>query len=206
MVNKMETKLDKVKTTITISLGTKNRLRALKGSASYEGYINYLLRKDERKTYSQSITSNSYITISDNTIDVNLMERKTAVYSFEEYKTVFSYNRFNKSNNFQFDIKIDKVTKTGESTELPTFFFEIKDKINTNKKNDLLTAEYRIYFELLSQAIKNEIEPQFKHHGTFEDYFSWKEELRILGLPDSSFNEDILQKLENFKRGQHYYD
>ncbi len=35
--------LDKIKSSITISLGTKNRLRKEKGSMSYEEYINYLL-------------------------------------------------------------------------------------------------------------------------------------------------------------------
>lgn len=41
--------LDKIKTTITISMGMKNRLRKYKGGASYEQYIGYLLRKVDPK-------------------------------------------------------------------------------------------------------------------------------------------------------------
>ena len=36
--------LDRIKSTITISLGLKNRLREAKGGASYEVFIAHLLR------------------------------------------------------------------------------------------------------------------------------------------------------------------
>ena len=36
--------LDQIKSTITISLGTKNRIRQMKGGQSYEEFINHLIR------------------------------------------------------------------------------------------------------------------------------------------------------------------
>ncbi len=55
----MNTELDRIKSTITISLGTKNRLRELKGSQSYENFINYLLRTRNEVVHGVGIISNS---------------------------------------------------------------------------------------------------------------------------------------------------
>jgi len=97
----MYTELDKVKSTITISLGLKNRLRDAKGSDSYEAYIAKLLRmKNEYK---------------DNYIELQKFQRKEKVYSFDDKKVIFSYNKYNRSENFVFDIKITNIRQDGKN-------------------------------------------------------------------------------------------
>jgi hypothetical protein len=186
----MKSELDKVKSTITISLGTKNRLRKLKASMSYEEYINYLLRQAQAEPKET------------NYIELQQIKRKTGVYSFEKYKIIFSYNQYSKSENFQFDITIDNVREDGNPVDLQKFL-EAGSK-NTNK--DMKWIEFKLYFELLTEAIKQEIEPLFKHNGRFEDYFSWQQEFKVLNLPEKAFEEDVMQKLNNYRHGLSYDD
>ena len=70
----MNSELDRIKSTITISLGTKNRLRRIKGSESYEEYINYLIRLRNRA-----------VNKVDNLIEIQKFVRKKGMYSFEGY-------------------------------------------------------------------------------------------------------------------------
>ena len=179
--------LDKIKSTITISLGAKNRLRKLKGSQSYEDYINYLVRLRNQTMY-----------VSENRIEIQRSKRTKGIYSFENFKILFSYNRFNNSANFIFDIKIETIRENGQKVPLKNFIRPIWQKTNM----DLLTISYKTYFELLSIAIQNEIEPLFKHNGRFEDYFSWEEEFKILNLGNKSFEEDVMDKLKDYGNRQ----
>lgn len=183
---KMNSELDRIKSTITISLGTKNRLRKDKGSKSYEDYINYLMRLRNQK-----------INKADNLIELQKFQRKKGLYSFENYKILFSYNQFNNSPNFIFDIKIELVRENGNRIEFKRFIKETSSNTNT----DILTTEYKTYFELLKTAIRNEVEPLFRHNGRIEDHFSWKEEFKLLNLSDKSFEEDVMEKLNNYKSG-----
>lgn len=176
--------LDKIKTTITISLGTKNRLRKNKGSNSYEKYINYLIRLRDQ-------TSNG-----ENLIELQKFIRKQAIYSIEQYKILFEYNRFNNSPNFIFDIKINIIREAGKIITLKEFF------ANFSPEHDLAYKEYALYFRLLETAIQNEIEPLFKHNGRFEDHFSWQNEYKLLNLSEKSFEEDVMDKLKSYKYGE----
>jgi hypothetical protein len=174
----MNTELDKVKSTITISLGLKNRLRDIKGGASYEEYIAQLLRMRNE------------IAHKDNYIELQKFERREIVYSFEDYKVIFSYNKYNQSPNFIFDIQINNIRQDGK-------------KIPDLKYNDAQSG-YRLYFELLTLAIQNDIEPLFKHKSRFEDYYSWQKEFERLGLSTKAFDNDVMEKLNDFKSGVHY--
>ena len=176
----MKSELDRIKSTITISLGAKNRLRKLKGSQSYEEFINHLIR-----------LRNQTAPKSDNLIEIQKFQRKKGIYSFENYKILFSYNQFNNSPNFIFDIQINTIRENGK-----------KISFNDFKRKNPLTIEYKIYFELLKTAIQNEIEPLFRHKGRFEDYFSWEREFRILNISKKSFEEDVMDKLNNYNYGQ----
>ena len=187
-VKMKNTELDRIKTTITISLGAKNLLRALKGSMSYEDYIKLLLRKDSTK----EIKSDTYI-------ELQKFERVRAVYSEREYKIVFSYNKCNHSENFHFDISIDELRHKGAITSFDKY-------LNLNAKKNKLSLEYQTYFKLLEIAIQKEIDPLFKHKGRIEDQYSWENEFRILNLPKKSLEEDIVSKLNYFKGGYHYND
>lgn len=176
----MNTELDKVKSTITISLGLKNRLRDAKGSASYEDYIGQLLRMRNE------------IAHKDNYIELQKFERKEKVYSFDDMKVVFLYNKYNQSANFIFDIQIKNIRQEG------------KNIVSIAFGNDELRSGYKLYFELLTLAIQTELEPLFKHNGRFEDYYSWQKEFERLGLSSKAFENDVMEKLDEFKNGVHY--
>jgi len=175
----MKSELDRIKSTITISLGAKNRLRKLKGSQSYEEFINYLIRLRNQPAHK-----------SDNLIEIQKFQRKNGIYSFENYKILFSYNHFNNSPNFIFDIQINTIRENGK-----------KISFNNFKRKKPLIIEYKIYFELLKTAIQNEIEPLFRHKGRFEDYFLWEQEFRMLNISKKSFEEDVMDKLNNYEQG-----
>ena len=181
--------LDKIKSTITISLGAKNRLRKLKGSQSYEDYINYLVRLRKQTMY-----------VSENRIEIQRFKRTKGIYSFGHCKILFSYNQFNHSPNFIFDIKIETIRVNGKKVNWNYFIRRIATH------TDLLIEEYQIYFELLSIAIQNEIESLFMHKGRFEDYFSWEEEFKILNLGNKSFEEDVMDKLNNYKNKEKAFE
>ncbi len=173
----MNTELDSVKSTITISLGLKNRLREIKGSISYEEFISQLLReKNELANKS-------------NYIELQKFKRKERVYSFDEFKVVFSYNEYNRSSNFIFDIQINNIRQEGNNIMSISF------------GNDELRAGYKLYFELLSLAIQTEIESLFKHNGRIEDYYSWRKEFELLGISAKAFENDVMEKLNDFKNG-----
>jgi len=176
----MNSKLDRIKSTITISLGTKNRLRKLKGSESYEEFINYLMR-----------LRNQTVHKADNLIELQKFNRKKGIYSDGEYKIVFSYNGYNQSQNFWFDIAVDQVRKKGRKVDLITYNKEISSR--TNK--DRIQIMYKTYFQLLETAIQKEIEHLFRHKGRFEDYWSWEQEFKTLNLPMKSFKEDVMDRL-----------
>ena len=176
----MNTELDKVKSTITVSLGLKNRLRDAKGSASYEDYIGQLLR------------IRNEIAHKDNYIELQKFERREKVYSFNDMKVVFSYNKYNQSTNFIFDIQIKNIRQEGQNI------------ISIAFGNDELQSGYKLYFELLTLAIQTELEPLFKHKGRFEDYGLWQKEFGLLGLSKKSFENDVMEKLNEYKSGVHF--
>ena len=176
----MNTELDKIKSTITISLGLKNRLRDVKGSSSYEEYIAQLLRM--RNEIAQN---NDYI-------ELQKFQRREKVYSFNNLKIIFLYNKYNQSPNFVFDIQVSNIRQDGQNI------------ISVSYGNDELQSGYKLYFELLTLAIQTEIEPLFKHKGRFEDHYSWKKEFERLGLSTKAFETDVMEKLNEFKNGVHF--
>jgi hypothetical protein len=176
----MNTELDKVKSTITISLGLKNRLRDAKGSSSYEDFIGQMLR------------SRNELAHNDNYIELQKFQRREKVYSFADLKVIFSYNKYNQSPNFVFDIQVGNIRQDGQNI------------LSINFGNDELQSGYKLYFELLTLAIQTELEPLFKHKGRFEDYYLWQKEFELLNLPKKAFENDIMEKLNDFKSGVHF--
>lgn len=190
----MKTQLDKVKSTITISLGTKNRLRNLKGPNSYEQFINYLIRTHQDKNESSTNA---------NMLELQKFERKKGLITKNQFSILFSYNKYTNSNSYFFDIELENITYKGQKSTLTEFF-----KSLNNKQIFIynIADEYKLHFQMLEQAINQEIEPQFKHNGTVLDYFKWKQEFKILNLPAKSFNEDIMEKLNNIDKNIQLYD
>lgn len=188
----MKSHLDNIKSTITISLGLKNRLREMKGSFSYEEYIAQLIR------YIKTATEENGLKKSGNYTEIVKYNRKTDVYSLEDFKIVFSYNEFINTSIFRFDIGIDYVRDKGKKISKQDFIKKIKNKDNSLKWN------YELYFNLLITCIKRDIEPMFKHKGRIEDYYNWKKEFNSLGLGRTSYEEDVMEKLEDYERGEYF--
>ncbi len=184
----MITELDKIRSSITISLGAKNRLRKEKGNMSYEDYINYLLLSKEQT-----------VVKSENTIEIQQFSRLSATYFFEKYAITFKYNKHNNSTNHVFDIQIKTIRLEGKKIPAKKFF-------RNSNKLDILKKQYKIYFELLQHAIKKDTHSQFKHKGRFEDYFLWQEEFKKLNLSKRAFEEDVMEKLENYQEGIDAFD
>jgi hypothetical protein len=181
----MGSNLDKIKTTITLSLGTKNRLRDLKGSQSYEEFINYLMRQRNKLAHKN-----------ENQIEIQEFNRTKGICSFGRFKVLFSYNKPNNSLSHIFDIKIESIRDAGSLIS----FQEFVNKYSAGKWGYSLKTEYEAYFQLLITIIHKEIDTLFKHNGRFEDYYSWAEEFKNLGLSEKSYQEDVLEKLEDFNR------
>ena len=169
--------LDQIKTTITITLGLKNRLRDQKGSGSYEDYIAYLLRMRNSVAH-------------ENVIELQKYDRIQLVHTIKDHRIVFSCNKFNDSQNFIFDIHIDIIRDPNVGKKISIHEF-IPGEGN----------HYDLYFDLLSFAIQKEIEPLFKHKGRFEDHYLWKKEFELLGLPERAFQNDVMDKLTDFENG-----
>ena len=179
-------KLDKIKSSMTVSLGLKNRLRKLKGSSSYEKFISQLIRERNALVHGS------------NYIELNEFNRKERVFRYFDFMIVYSYNEFNKSSSHIFDVTIKKVRKNGKSINLKSFFNQYKIK------KDLLSRKYQLYFQIIEEIIREDIEPLFKHNGRFEDYFSWEKEFKLLGL--KSFEEDVMIPLRNMSKEVDIFD
>jgi hypothetical protein len=179
----MNTELDKVKSTITISLGTKNRLRELKGNKSYEDFINYLLR-----TRNELMHNN-------NTIEIQKFKRIKGIYKFSNYSILFSYNKPNNSPHFIFDISIETIRYRGNKIKHKHF---LKKTLKISDKDEI-QLESDLYFRLLTISINDSIDHLFKHKGRNEDHYLWKQEFETLNLPKSSFENDVIEKLNEFQ-------
>ena len=198
IIIKMNSELDKIKSTITISLGMKNRLRKLKGNMSYESFIAKLIRQRHKSLYNDT----------NNLIEIQKMKRKESVISLQkykqEYKIIFSYNSYNHSKNFIFDININYVRKNGKKILFSNMISEIKNNILNTDEKEIIKESYQIYFSLLTDTIKKEIEPMFKHQGRIEDYYLWKTEFEQLSLSKKSFEYDVMDKLTDMEHGVYY--
>ena len=182
----METELDKIQTTITIPLGLKNRIRKLKGSMTYKQYLSKLLRDRNKLAHNESY------------IEIQNLVRKSAVYSFGYYKVTFTYNEYNNSENFIFDIDIVEIRNKGALESIEKFKKNMLGSEKLQSYQELILT-HKLYFELLEKAIQIEIEPLFSHKSRMEDYDAWKKEFESLGLSKKSFDFDVMRKLRTLE-------
>jgi hypothetical protein len=185
----MKTELDRIPSTITLSLGLKNRIRELKGSMTYEEFLSQLVR-----------TRNELAHTNKNYVEIQKIRRKESVSSFGDYKIVYSFNEYNHSDNFIFDIHVQLVRKKGEKILFEELVM-ILDAAPNDMLNDHQQFFYACYFNILTIIIQQSIEPTFKHKGRFEDYYTWKKEFEKLGLSKKSFEQDVMEKLTDYSNG-----
>jgi hypothetical protein len=178
-------KLDFVKTSLSVSMRTKNDLKKLKGGLSYDDYIRSLIR-NQSKTGS---FNNS------NMISYEKFERRKELFRENDLQILFSYNEFKDSQNFRFDIKIETVRIDGKE-------ISIKDYVSKDYNH------YGHYFQMLEIAIRKEIEPMFnfKKYGRndYMDYLAWKHNFTLLGLSNKAFEEDVMEKMNDYLKGSEH--
>ncbi|OVE74815.1 hypothetical protein BVX95_01085 [archaeon D22] len=202
VVIKMVSELDKVKTTITVSLGTKNRLRDEKGSDSYEDFINYLLRIYKQKNQ-KNLTTNPDQDIK-SFVDIIQHKRKKAVLLEDGVSFTYSYNEYVNSVAFHFDIQLEKIRDHGQQISVEGYFTS-QPKV-WRSSAELLRDKYKLYFKILEHAIQREIDSMYAHSGKFEDHYNWQKEFRLLGLSLKSFDEDVMEKLKGYENRVDLYD
>lgn len=181
-------KLDFVKTTLSVSMRTKNDLKKLKGGLSYDEYIRSLIRNQNKTEF----------IVNSNMLNIETFERRKELFRENDLQILFSYNQFIKnSENFRFDIKIENVRINGKEILIENY----------------LSGEYNHYdhyFKMLEIAIRKEIEPMFnfKKYGRndYLDYLAWKHNFTLLGLSNKAFDEDVMEKMNGYLKGREPYD
>ncbi|OIO64377.1 hypothetical protein AUJ68_06475 [Candidatus Woesearchaeota archaeon CG1_02_57_44] len=171
----METSaLDRVATSIPVTMRTKNELKHAKGGLSYEDFIRHLLRIAARQKESTP------------TLQATTFERAEGYVADAPFGLTFHYNRLLDAENFRFDITLKSVRKDGKKIPLQAYA----------KQRD----PSKDYFLILEQVIRKEIDPMFvfRKYGKedFRDYQAWKKHFSRLGLHETSFEEDVMEHLE----------
>ncbi len=185
----MKTELDNVPSTITISLGLKNRIRKLKGSMTYEQYLNNMIR------FRNEIQSN----VSKNNVELVEFQRKSLVYFLGHFKLLYDYNKLTNSKTHIFDIRIKRILHDGKDAEMADLL-KLYNR-SGEKQVALLKKSYDLYFDLLETVIFEETRVPFTHKGRFEDFDSWSLEFRNLGLSKKSLEYDVKDKLVDYQSG-----
>ena len=181
----MRKEFDNITSTISVSMGLKNRIRKLKGSMTYEQYLNHLLRHQDEPTRNETA----------NRIEIARFDRKTLVNYYGDYKLLIEYNELTDSDNHIFDISIERVLHQGQDTTMDEF-------LNIYGSNQGKVAKsYDLYFQLLETVINQETKIRFKHKGRFEDREQWKKEFDNLELTRKAYEYDVQNKLTDYESG-----
>ncbi len=183
----MRTEFDNITSSISISMGLKNRIRKLKGSMTYEQYLNHILRN--QKEPPKETPHNTMI-------EIARFDRKTLVHNHGDYKLLLQYNEPTDSDNHIFDISIERVLHKGRETTMDEFL-----KAYQSKHEGKVAKSYEIYFQLLETVINRETKIRFKHKGRMEDHEQWKKEFDNLGLTRKAYEYDIQDKLADYESG-----
>ena len=186
MVIAIRTEFDNITSTISVSMGLKNRIRKLKGSMTYEQYLNHILRNQDEPTRNETA----------NRIEIARFDRKTLVHNHGEYKLILQYNEPTDSDNHIFDISIERVLHKGQDTTMDEFL-----KAYQSKHEGKVAKSYDLYFQLLETVINRETKIRFKHKGRIEDHEQWKKEFDNLGLTRKAYEYDIQDKLTDYESG-----
>jgi hypothetical protein len=184
-MEKTESYLDKVQTTISVSMKTKNDMKKLKEEMSYDEFIRFLMRNNFKK----NISNNQNLILKTN------FERTDGFYSNEDFNFIFSYNKYVDVPNFRFDIELKTIRKKGKQISFEKYL----------KERDY----FKDYFKILEVVIKNEIDSMFSFskygRSDYKDYQSWKNYFKKLGLSQTSYEEDVKEKLDNYVKGENPY-
>ena len=196
-----------LKSSIKLSYGTKKLLDKLnKFNSSYEELILGLIQENNRLKAENDIFLTS-LEKSKNliNIDINKYQRTSKIFEFLDMKIKYSCNKFSPvDDSYQFNIKLEKITRDGKEISLNKFFkivymlFNESDKIDL-KKGEII-GEYIIHFIVLYNLLKE----NFKIKGNITNSLVsrlgyWEYKLNKLNLTHNVKEKDISEKIESFK-------
>ncbi len=196
-----------LKSSIKLSYGTKKLLDKLnKFNSSYEELILGLIQENNRLKAENDIFLTS-LEKSKNliNIDINKYQRTSKIFEFLDMKIKYSCNKFSPvDDSYQFNIKLEKITRDGKEISLDEFFKIIYMLFNESDKIDLkkgeIIGECIIYFTVLYNLLKE----NFKIKGNITNSLVsklgyWEYKLNKLNLTHNIKEKDISEKIESFK-------
>lgn len=164
-----------IPTSITISMGLKNRIRERKGERTYEEFLTQLLEEKQQD-------------IPRNRIELTQFNRKTFVTDWKDQRIQVKYNELIPSPSHRFDIQIVRTLREGK----PLRPEDIRETVQES---------YERYFTILQKVISKEKKMRFTHKGRIEDADRWKEEFRRVGLSRIAYEDDVAEKLQEYEQG-----
>ncbi len=201
--------LEDLKTTLTLSLGTKKKLDKLNSEhLSYDVLINNLIREVETLNKILKEMRNTAVHEMDSeSIYVNLLQykRKIKVFKWMNYNVTYSYNQYViNEDDFEFALKIDSVRYKGEPIPLKDYHLRFARMSSNFNNNDLeinaVYGEIVVYFTLLDHLIKETFSiksTRISKDKIFEPIY-WEFVLSKLKLPGKVIPNDIREKAQDF--------
>ena len=211
--------------TIRVTLATKNKLRRyLKQTETYDELIQRLIDSyeslKEENNYLKQIEKENQQLIK--YIESGYKREKKSLMLHPDFKIEYSYNesKVKSHENFSFGLEIDNYVRQGtpiseregvktiqtinilksiREINITSDIKEIirKKEIMLESEEDFIKTKYLIYFKILYFVINKKLDNKLKDTNLFNIDF-WKELYEIKGLPLSSLEEDVNQKLKRF--------
>lgn len=192
--------IDRIKTTITVKLGTKHRLQELaKKGESYDDVISRLIisserHKDEIEYYRNLLTHYDKDFEKVNIIEARRLERGIdAITLSNEAVIQFSYNKpqIPLDEFYQMDIQFDKV---------------ISNKKGKKQIEELLKDPYQkvmINLWMVARVINQHFDSAFEipSNKMIIDPVYWKKIKERIGLTESSYKHDIIRLMKEYEEG-----
>ena len=212
--------------TIRVSLETKNQLKKLlKPTETYEELLQRLIETNERlkeeAMYLKKLENENQQLIK--YVEHTYKREKKTILLHPDFKIEYSYNesKVKSYENFSFDVEIDNFLLQGKiiseregikTVQTINIIKSIKDiALNVNikgiiqQKELLLESEeyfiktkYLVYFKILFFIINKKLDKKLNDNNLMNFDF-WKNLYDAKGLPNSSLEEDVNQKLKRFE-------
>lgn len=220
----IQVEFDEARTTIRVSIKTKNKLRNLmKPSESFDQLISRILNnydncKNELSFLKSQDFKNDIIKISSHEFK---RVHDTLTY-YPDIKVEYSYNDSKSPirGEFTYDLEIDHILHKGvplsekEGLKLLSIIDKIKSlkeliqtpkKIVEKNKSDLddkyksIKTKYLLYFKLLYLIINKNYKKKSKEPNELLLKNFWRDIYYYYDLPECSFEGDVVRKLDKFK-------
>ena len=192
---------NRVKTSITVRLGTKNRLSDIaKKGESFDDVINRLISSGD--SLKEKLREYENILDGEHLLRTNKLESVTWEMGLDSIRLSdgsiikFTYNKPGVEKwdeGYSMDIHLDKVLSGKES------HFTIED---VNRDADLLID---VYFRGIEKVVNIHFDPSFaipKNKNILDPTY-WKKVWDRIGLSDHSFDKDILRFIANMLEEDH---